>query len=117
ETPTPVSVRFCMHGVWFAYQDNGADWQFATAVSDTITFNATQALSIAFGTDDAAFAEVWSLNRQELLELSGSPLFACADQPPITKTLFGALAGLASNEIFSISTGNSAAGGPGTATN
>ena len=114
ETPTPLSVRFCQQSGWLAYQNSGADWQFAPITSDTITFNATESLSIAFSAGPE-FTQVWSLDREELLELSGSSGFGCfTPPPPATKTLFANVTGLFPGEVFQILTPNGGSGGPPT---
>ncbi|HEY6218534.1 MAG TPA: hypothetical protein VIV65_00670 [Gemmatimonadaceae bacterium] len=106
----PTAIKFCWSS-WFAYQNQGGSWQFASG-TDSLRFSASDALTIAYAPNPSA-VRVWALSRDELLALSKTQQFGCVTPvPPITKTLSGTIAGVADGEAYDVVTTNSGAGGP-----
>jgi len=90
-----VSVPFCSNDVpiWFAYQNDGYNWQQVTPTGAVFIFAATQKLTVAFTfqTASAFETDIFNLTRAELAvsndrDCSGS------------KTLSGSVAGLPSDK-------------------
>ena len=109
-TTTPTAIKFCWSS-WFAYQNHGGAWQFASG-SDSIRFPATDVLTIAYAPNPNA-VRVWAFSRDELLALSKTEQFGCfTPRPPDTKTLNGTITGVADGEAYDVVSTNSSAGGP-----
>jgi hypothetical protein len=112
DTTAPINgLKFCYDQGWFSYKNDGGDWKFVTPTSGTLSFDATDKLTIAFSqfTTDAT---VFSLTRDELSQLSGTSTFGCSQFQATSRTLHGTVTGLALDESYFISVPSGSAAGP-----
>lgn len=101
----PLNVPFCLTSMpaWFAYKNQGFDWQRVTPTGNVFTFQATDRVSVAFVFTSSAENQttVFSATRAELAASNDRDCDG-------TKSLSGSVAGLGSGQSAHIVMGTSA---------
>jgi hypothetical protein len=106
---TPITLNLCAAGgplAWVAYQNEGGAWtQLSPGFSGSVSFNATEKVSIAIGLNffGASFTQVVNATAAELSAEASVPCSTAF----ATRTMNGTVSGLASDQLVRISASTS----------